>query len=260
MKRLALALAAVLLVAAGDPKTETEHIVAEGETLRSIAARAGVPVAVIAQTNGMMESARVRKGETLIIPRQHSHTVKRGESPFAIAYQYGVSWEQIATANGFDASAAPRPGQKLIIPALLSQLARIRPVERAAPAQPAFVRPSPGEIVLGWQRRSHGGHDGIDFAAAAGDRVSAAAAGTVIFAGDEPIRFGKLVVLDHGGGWHTAYGYLSRVTVKKGDTVRTGERIGLTGRSGEAGRPQVHFEIRRGDKPVDPAPLLAPGP
>jgi murein DD-endopeptidase MepM/ murein hydrolase activator NlpD len=255
MRRTALALAAVLLIAAGDPKTESEHVVTAGETLTSIARRAGVPVTAVAEANGMMETARLRAGQKLVIPRQQSHTVRRGETRFGIAYQYGVSWEQIATANRLAEDAAPRPGQKLIIPALIPQ--RVAAAPALPPLAPRFLRPHDGPVLLGWQRRADGtGHEGIDFAAETGDRVRAAAAGKVLFAGDEPSRFGKLVVLDHGGGWHTAYGNLSRITVKKGDSVRAGERIGLAGQSGDAKQPELHFEIRQGDKPVDPAPLL----
>ena len=89
-----------------------------------------------------------------------------------------------------------------------------------------------------------------------GDRVGAAAAGKVIYAGDEPNRFGRLVVIDHGNDWYSAYGNLSKVTVKRGEQVRVGERIGLAGDAGDADRPEVHFEIRKDKKPVDPAPLL----
>ena len=251
MRRPALALAAVLLIASADPKAETEHTVVSGETLKTIARRSGVPAVVIAEANGLSETARVRSGQKLVIPRQQSHTVKRGETSFAIAYQYGIAWSDIAVANGLDTSAAVRPGQRLIIPAVMPG------ARTPAPAlPPLFQRPHDGAVLRGWQRRGGSGHDGIDFAAADGDRVRAAAAGTVLFAGDEPTRFGKLVVLDHGGGWHSAYGNLSRVTVRKGDTVRAGERIGLAGHSGDATQAQLHFEIRQGDKPVDPRPLL----
>lgn len=254
MRRVALALAAVLLVAASDPKSETEHVVASGETLRAIAKRTGVPAVVIAEANGLSESARVHGGQKLVIPRQQEHTVKRGETSFAIAYRYGVAWEQIAVANGLDPRAPVRPGQHLIVPALIARQ------QAPAPAlPPLFERPVYGDILRGWRRRADGnGHEGIDFAAEDGDRVNAAAAGTILFAGDEPTRFGKLVVLDHGNGWHTAYGNLSKVTVKKGDSVRAGQRIGRVGHTGDATRPQLHFEVRRGDRPVDPAPLLPP--
>ena len=264
MRRLALALAAVLLVAAGDPKSESVHVVTPGETLSTIARRTGVAAVVIAEANGLGENARVRGGQKLVIPRQQDHIVARGETTFSIAYRYGVTWEQIAVANGVDPRAPVRPGQHLIIPALMpGQPAPSRASTLVAPAPapalpPLFQRPLDGDILRGWQRRAGGGtgHEGIDFAADDGDRVNAAAAGTVLFAGDEPTRFGKLVVLDHGNGWHTAYGNLSKVTVKRGDSVRAGARIGRAGHTGDAPRPQVHFEIRRGDRPVDPTPLL----
>lgn len=256
MRRLALALPAVLLIGAADPRSETEHVVARGETLRTIARSTGVPAVVIAEANGLLENARVHPGDKLVIPRQQDHTVKRGETSFAIAYRYGIDWAQIAVANGLDPRAAVHAGQHLIIPAVIGPQLSPAP----APAlPPLFVRPIEGEVLRGWERRANGtGHEGIDFAAEDGDRVSAAAAGTVLFAGDEPTRFGKLVVLDHGNGWHTAYGNLSKVTVKTGDSVRAGERIGRAGHSGDAPRPQLHFEVRRGDKPVDPASLLPP--
>jgi len=263
MRALSLALAALVLIAAGDPRTETEHVVGRGESLKTIARAAGVPVVVVAEANGLTEDAKVRRGQTLVIPRQQSHTVKRGETSFAIAYQYGVPWEQIATANNLGAEARLRPGQKLIIPALLPERsapasAARRDARATTPAlPPLFRRPVEGDVLLGFQRRSNGsGHEGIDFATEEGDRVRAAAAGTVIFAGNVEERFGNLVVLDHGSGWHTAYGNLSRITVKVGDKVRAGERIGLAGQTGDAKRPEVHFEIRRGADPVDPAPLL----
>lgn len=258
IRRFALPLAALLLMAADDPKTAIEHVVVSGDTLRGIANRTGVPLVVIAEANGIREPYNVRIGQKLVIPRQKTHTVKPGETGFGLAYQYGVSWNAIATANGIDPKKGNiRSGQKLIIPALMPE--RAAPVAAAAIADtaPYFQRPSEGQVLLGWQRRADGkGHEGVDFAVKLGDMVRAAAGGTVLFAGREPQRFGNLVVIDHGNGWASAYGHLSRVTVKAGDAVKAGERVGLGGQEGAAERPELHFEIRRGDKPVDPAPLL----
>lgn len=263
MKRAAalfLAASSLILVAAGDPKTETEHVVTEGETLGGIAARAGVPASVIAAANGLSDPFIVRIGQKLLIPRQKTHVVKQGETGFGIAIEYGVPFEQIAIANQLDADAKLKVGQKLIIPALVDtpKQATARPAAVQPTTQdPAFRRPHDGAVLLGWQRKGDGsGHEGLDFAAAVGDRVAAAAAGKVIYAGDEPNRFGRLVVIDHGNNWYSAYGHLSRVTVKRGEQVRAGERIGLAGDAGEAQRPELHFEIRKNQKPVDPAPLL----
>jgi murein DD-endopeptidase MepM/ murein hydrolase activator NlpD len=246
-----LLLAAPLLLAAYNPATETEHKVEEGETLSGIAERAGVPAAVIAAANGIPEPYAVRTGEVLVIPRQRSHTVKEGETGFSIALRYGVPFENIAVANGLDAKGTVKAGQRLIIPAVVvpKQAAR-----RAIPSIPAFRWPHDGKVLLGFGK----GHDGIDLAVKTGDMVRASASGTVVFAAEEKTRFGRQVLIDHGNGWFTSYGHLSRITVKKGDVVKAGERIGLAGDAGKATRPELHFEIRHNGEDIDPASKLPP--
>ena len=253
---LPLPVAALLLCAAGpalgqDPASETEHVVTEGETLGGIANRAGVPLVVIAEANGLAEPYVIRLGQKLVIPRQRVHMVKAGETGFGLSYRYGVPFSEIALANGIEQDSIIRVGQRLIIPAVIE-------APRAVSVRdPSFRRPHDGKVLLGWRRRADGtGHEGVDFALATGDMVRAAATGTVIFAGEEPERFGRLVVIDHGNGWHSAYGHLSRVTVEKGETVRAGERVGLGGQGGLANRPELHFEIRHNGKPIDPGPKL----
>lgn len=252
MKRIALPLAALVLIAAGDPRTETEHVVEAGETLRGIANRAEVPLVVIAEANGLSPPYTLRAGQKLVIPRQRTHVVKAGETGFGIAYQYGVPFAQIALANNLDDKGIVRTGQRLIIPAVMPERAPM-----PASNQPYFSRPHDGAVLLGWRRRPDGGgHEGIDFAVTQGDMVRAAAGGTVLVADENDERFGRLVVIDHGNGWVSRYGHLARITVAKGETVTAGERIGLGGQAGKAERPELHFEIRRGGRPVDPAPLL----
>ena len=103
-------------------------------------------------------------------------------------------------------------------------------------------------------------HDGIDIAGNAGAAVRASGAGDVVFAGEEPESFGRLVLIDHKNGWQTAYGFLGKITVAQGDHVRAGERIGLVGHSGKAKRDELHFELRRANRPVDPIPQMPGGP
>ena len=258
-RRLSAVLApfALLLIAAANPATETVHKVEEGETLKGIANRAKVPLVVIAEANGLIEPYVVKLGHTLKIPRQHIHVVKPGETGFAIAYRYGVPFKQIALANSLPDDGTIKVGQKMIIPAVFdTQTASSGSIK--PPREPHFRLPSTGNLLLGWQRRADGGgHDGIDFAVNTGDMIRAAASGTVIFAGNESKRFGKLVVIDHGNGWQTAYGHLMQVDVSKGNIVKSGERVGLGGQSGVATRPELHFEIRRDGKAVDPTAKLA---
>lgn len=258
---LLITLIAPLIVAASNPASEASHVVAKGETLGGIANRTKVPIAVIAAANGLEEPYIVRVGQKLIIPRQHSHTVKPGETGFGIALQYGVPLANIAVANNIPAPYSLRIGQKLIIPAVIPVPATTSDPVAAPRTTPYFRYPHDGAVELGFTMRGDGGgHDGLDFAANTGDMVRASAPGTVIFAGPEPTRFGRLVVIDHGNGWHSAYGHLARVTVARGDVIKGGERIGIAGDAGAATRVEVHFEIRRNGLPVDPAGKLPPRP
>ena len=254
MRRIALtlflALFAPLLIAAGDPATESEHVVTEGETLGGIANRSGVPLGVIAAANGLVEPYSVRIGQKLAIPRQRVHVVSAGDTGFEIAYRYGIPFSNIAIANGLEPPYNIRAGQRLIIPAVIDAPSNPMP----ARTEPFFRPPHDGAILLGYAMREDGkGHDGIDYAANVGDMVRASASGTVSFAGEETSRFGRLVVIDHGNGWQTAYGHLASLTVSQGEYVKSGERIGLAGDAGIATRIELHFEIRKNGQKIDPA-------
>ncbi len=266
MKRLALAAAAILMTAETTPvippDRETEHVVKAGETLSGIAQRAQVAQSLIVEANQLRPPYSVRAGQVLTIPRTRRHLVLRGDTPFTVAYLYGVQWKDIAIANNLALNATLRPGQNLLIPTIIPQ-----PADSPATGQPAspqvaaarFTWPVAGNVRRGFTSRARTSdyHDGIDIAAAKGTAVRATAAGKVAFAGDEPRQFGKLVVLDHGNGWQSAYAFLDRITVKEGEEVRQGERIGLSGQTGRARGPELHFELRRDNRPVDPEGQLA---
>jgi murein DD-endopeptidase MepM/ murein hydrolase activator NlpD len=258
---------ALLLIAAGPAKKpaapkpaetplneETEHTVLAGETLSGIANRTAVPRVLIIEANGLKAPYTVRTGQTLKIPRTRRHTVIRGDTGFSIAYRYSVPWRDIAVANGIDPDKPVRTGQRLLIPTLI---ALPDPVPAAAPAI-RFAWPLAGPVRRGFTARpAADSHDGLDIKGTEGAAVRASAAGKVLFAGPEPRQFGNLVVIDHGDGVATAYAFLSRVTVTKDEEVRAGERIGLVGHTGLAKGSELHFELRRNNRPVDPASELA---
>jgi murein DD-endopeptidase MepM/ murein hydrolase activator NlpD len=85
-------------------------------------------------------------------------------------------------------------------------------------------------------------HEGLDIAAAYGNRVYAYTAGRVVQAGWNG-GYGNSVLIDHGNGLRTRYGHLSRISVRVGQRVSTGERIGLVGSSGSSTGPHLHFEV-----------------
>jgi murein DD-endopeptidase MepM/ murein hydrolase activator NlpD len=260
-----IAAAALLLVAAplaADPATETEHVVASGETLGGVANRAGVPRLLIIEANGLKEPYTLRTGQKLIIPRRRTYTVKDGETGFGIAMDYGVPWVTIAQASGVDPKAPVKAGQELVIPTIAhgaapSPQATATPTTLTDTPAPKWAWPVSGSV-----RRAFNGstgddqHDGIDIIAAQGTAVRSSAAGKVIFAGQGPEEYGLTVIVFHGGRWTTTYSFLDKVTVKEGDEVKAGERVGLVGETGLATTPQLHFEIRRNKVPLDPKRYL----
>ncbi len=274
MRRLAiLAALAPLLLAAADPplppNQETEHVVKPDETLSGIAQRAEVPRILIIEANRLQAPYALKAGQKLTIPRTRRHTVGKGDTRFTISYLYGVPWQDIAVANSLEPGAALKPGQELLIPTVVAAPVATASASSATPspapsasASPAAARlawPLPGNVRRGFTPRGRTSdfHDGIDIPVREGTAVRASAAGKVLFAGNEPRQFGNLVVVDHGNGLQTAYAFLSRITVKEGDDVSPGERVGLSGRTGRARGPELHFEVRRNNRPVDPVPLLA---
>ena len=101
-------------------------------------------------------------------------------------------------------------------------------------------------------------NNGIDIAVPAGTAIRATADGVVAYAGDKVAVFGGLVLITHGGGWVSAYGHASRVDVVRGQKVKRGEVVGLSGDSGYASKPKLHFELRKDRVPVNPVAHLPP--
>lgn len=100
-------------------------------------------------------------------------------------------------------------------------------------------------------------HPGVDIAADAGTPIEAAAPGRVILAGPDG-GYGNLIVLDNGNGVTTRYAHCSQILARIGETVGAGQTIGAVGSTGASTGPHLHFEVRVGDKPVDPIPFLHP--
>lgn len=207
-----------------------------------------------------------------------TYTVRAGDRLSNIARRMGVSIEALAEANRISPPYILRAGQVLKRPDPAEMPKRIAPRQaphtsahpgprRTPEPAPATGRREAGAPRLAWPTSgavtSRFGapvkglaNNGIDLAAFAGMTVHAAAAGKVVFAGTEPERFGQLILIEHGGGWVTAYAYLGQVRVKEGQKVRMRQVIAKIGKSGEARRPGLHFELRKGTAPRNPALYL----
>ena len=117
--------------------------------------------------------------------------------------------------------------------------------------------PTAGRLSSGFGAPRPGGrkHAGIDLAAPTGTAIVAAAAGTVSQAGSAG-GYGIVVYVDHADGVQTRYAHMSRVTVRAGQKVEAGGRLGDVGSTGDSTGPHLHFEVRRNGSPVDPLTVL----
>jgi murein DD-endopeptidase MepM/ murein hydrolase activator NlpD len=122
-----------------------------------------------------------------------------------------------------------------------------------------FAWPVRGPVLVGYGPGANGTqNDGVNIAAPLGTPVLAANDGVVAYAGNELRGFGNLILLKHVDGWTTAYAHCDSIAVKRGDRVKRGQAIGRVGATGAVGEPQLHFELRRGTRALDPQSYLPP--
>uniref|UniRef100_A0AAU2K0C4 LysM peptidoglycan-binding domain-containing M23 family metallopeptidase n=1 Tax=Streptomyces sp. NBC_00049 TaxID=2903617 RepID=A0AAU2K0C4_9ACTN len=174
-----------------------------------------------------------------------------------------------------DAAPAPKAAPKAAPEA--APKADRKPAKKAAPAQqesaaeaPAakqqsasgFVAPLGGGISTQYKVAgsmwSSGYHTGVDFIASSGTTVKAVGAGTVVSAGWSG-AYGNEVVIRHADGNYSQYAHLSSLSVSAGQAVTGGQRIGLSGSTGNSTGPHLHFEIRTGPSygsDIDPLSYL----
>jgi murein DD-endopeptidase MepM/ murein hydrolase activator NlpD len=197
------------------------------------------------------------------------HTVSRGETLWRIAKTYGVSVAEVTEANGLsshDISA----GQRLLIPGATRRLEVRLPGGRGDET----VTPDNIRTALSWPlagrgrssvasgfgpRDGSGGgstfHKGIDLTGAREERVLAAAAGEIVYAG-RMSGYGNVVMIDHGARLITVYAHLSRAIVDLEERVSKGQVVGYMGSTGTSTGTHLHFEVRYRGVPVDPLDYL----
>ncbi|WP_254913021.1 M23 family metallopeptidase [Novosphingobium sp. B 225] len=141
-------------------------------------------------------------------------------------------------------------------------LARMDALERSVAGLPQALPANFEYISSGFGFRANpftggGGefHPGLDFKGPHGAPIYAAARGTVSFVGQRS-GYGNCVEIDHGNGLVTRYAHMSGFRTVVGKVVKPGEQIGLIGSTGRSTGPHLHFEVRLGDRPVNPRPFL----
>ncbi|WP_068276571.1 M23 family metallopeptidase [Aldersonia kunmingensis] len=127
----------------------------------------------------------------------------------------------------------------------------------AAPARPAFVRPTAGQVSSGFGGRGGGMHYGVDYADAIGTPIHSVSGGTVVEAGPAS-GFGLWVRVKQDDGTTAVYGHVNEIKSHVGQRVEAGDVIATVGNRGQSTGPHLHLEIwDASNKKTDPAPYLA---
>lgn len=244
------------------------HRVAAGETGIGIARAYGVSWPEMVALNRLAEPFVLQIGQSLLLPastpaQPASLSLEQRASAFNLGIDDIVTGSQPAVSQA--AASAPPSSSASAPPASSSPppSAWRQAVDADTPIVPPasfdgrFIWPVKGRILSSFGSKGGGRvNDGLDIAVPRGTPIKAAGDGIVVYAGTEIGVFGGLVLITHGSGWVTAYGHAERLNVVRGQKVRSGEVIALAGDSGYVSEPQLHFEIRKDRKPIDPLTKL----
>jgi murein DD-endopeptidase MepM/ murein hydrolase activator NlpD len=259
-----------------DDPVQRRILVQRGDRLGGIAHRYSVNLSVLAATNHLSPPYALDVGKTIYLPAPNIHVVERGETFYGIARRFNVDTRSLSLLNALPRPWIVYPGDEILLPPGADEIGQLaapvaisanappkpaasRPprATAAASSRPGFIWPVSGPVLKPYGEDANGEHnDGIDISAEAGVDVRAAADGEVVYAGNELSSFGNLVLIRHAEGWVSAYANAENLLVKEGDKVVRGQSIARAGATGSATAPQVHFELRRGKSPVDPAEYL----
>ena len=230
----------VLAACGSAPVGAGYYRVERGDTLSRIAARNRTSVAALARWNQLRDPNDLDVGQVLrVAPPKGSAPVRTdnaggGGAPSPDRSQGNRPAPSSSSSSGASGSNAPKaPPSNVSI---------------------ALIWPAAGQVIHGF---SAGSNKGIDIAGSDGAPVVAAAAGTVVYAGDRLRGYGMLLIVKHNADFLTAYAHNRALLVHEGDTVKQGQKIAEMGNT-DTDRMMLHFELRYRGTSIDPSRYLPP--
>lgn len=242
------------------PVSFQTYKVQSGDSISSITKKFGLSnISTLIAVNDIDNVRQLRAGQKLKIPSIDGlyYTVQNGNTLQGISTKYGVTMEDLLDVNELESSELS-VGQSIFIPG-----AKLDSKTLSQAMGELFKNP----LNVRYRLSSHFGpradpftgarsnHTGIDMACPTGTPILATASGTITYSGTSPV-FGYYVIINHGNGYQSLYGHMSKILVKKGQWVSQGTRIGLVGSTGYSTGPHLHFTVFKNGKLVDPLTLI----
>ena len=227
------------------------YAVQKGDTLYSIAFNFGFDYHDLAALNGITDPTLIHVGEKIrLFPAEGSTSpqsttsgeVETRDQPVVAILPYSA--QAVAQIEKMQTVKPQIKTSPRVVPVLVSNSGE-GPVQWGMPAN--------GKIIAGFSENDH--RKGIDIAGKLGQPVFASAAGKVVYRGSGLRGYGKLIIIKHNSTYLSAYAHNDKFLVKEGQIVAKGQKIAEMG-STAANRVELHFEIRKLGKPVDPAKYL----
>ena len=228
------------------------YSVKPGDTLIRVGLESGQNWRDIARWNNIDNPNLLEVGQVLRVVAPGTDTTATTARPVAPTkiearpLDGTVSVPTVGASAPTQTATAPVPASTAVVPAASGAAVKDEEVAWAWPSAASIATPFD-------ETRTKG----LVFAGKAGDPVFAASDGRVIYVGSGVRGFGNLVIVKHNNTYLTAYAHNQTLLVKEDQVVRRGQKIAEMG-SSDAERVQLHFEIRKLGKPVDPARLLPP--
>jgi lipoprotein NlpD len=244
----------------------SQHIVAAGETLFSIAWRFDLDYKNLARANGISSTYKIYPGQAIYLSDKTS--LKSQPNPTISRAKVNSDNSLRSTAATQKAPITQRSTNNSGTIASKQEIASARSEKKAKTIKKSLIStkkrgplswrwPATGIVTTNFNTKK-GLRRGIDIDGKTGDSVNAAASGKVVYAGSGLRGYGKLIIIKHSEIYLSAYAHNNRLTVSEGDIVKVGQRIADIGSTGIGTKatPRLHFQIRRDGKPIDPLPLL----
>ncbi len=240
------------------------YTVRPSDTLVRIALDNGQNWKDLARWNGLDNPNLIEVGQVLRVAPPGADPVPVGARPVSAGKVESKPLETRTAVPGPAVAASAAGTPVAVASPSASGVASTTAAAASAPA--VAVLPPQGDDALAWMWPASGPvttvfdevkSKGLAIAGKAGDPVQAAADGRVVYAGSGLRGYGNLVIVKHNATYLTAYAHNQTLLVKEDQAVRRGQKIAEMG-STDADRVQLHFEIRKLGKPIDPAKLLPP--
>ena len=248
-------------------ETKSKKIkIVTGDTLDSISKKYKVTKKELIRFNKIKYPYILKPGKFIKIPVSKRYKIKKGDTLYKIAKCSSTNVLEIKNKN------TNLSEKKLIVGSVINLpyysidnckpkskniAKKNRSIKKLIKSKEIFIWPVQGSIITYFGKQKGGRkNDGINIISVKGNPVRAAMTGKVIYRGNELLAWGNLIIIKHKNNWTTAYAHLDKLLVKKGEIIKTGDIIASVGATGNVDKSQLHFQVRKNSKPLDPMKFL----